>query len=89
MSATVGECFRSYLTHVITLMLYQFIATMTKKVVKQMYLSLIEYIHALNAQRIQVCPRQWEYVCNSGWVQFGSENDGNDRSIPCHYMIIS
>ena len=85
MSATVGECFRSYLTHVITLMLYQFIATMNEKVVKQMYLSLLEYIHALNAQRI----RQWEYVCNSGWVQFGSENDGNDRSNTCHYMIIS
>ena len=49
MSATVGECSRPDLTHVITLMLYQSIVTMTKRVVKQMYSSLIEYRHALNA----------------------------------------
>ena len=30
-------------------MLYQFIVTMNKSVVKQMYLSLFEYWHALNA----------------------------------------
>ena len=57
MSATVGECPRPDLTHVITLMLYQSIVTMTKRVVKQMYSSLLEYRHALNARKIQVCPQ--------------------------------
>ena len=43
MSATVAECSKPDLSHVITLMLYQSIVTMTKRVVKQMYFSLLEY----------------------------------------------
>ena len=37
---------------------------------------------------VGVCPRQWEYVCNSGGVLFGSENYQNDRSNSCHSMNI-
>ena len=29
--------------------------------------------HAFYTQTIQVCPRQWEHVCNSGRVLFGSK----------------
>ena len=37
---------------------------------------------------VGVCPRQWEHVCNSGWVLFGSENYQNDRLNSCHSMNI-
>ena len=47
MSGTVGVCPQQYAPG----MLYQFIVTMNKSVVKQMYLSLFEYCNALNAQR--------------------------------------
>ena len=44
--------------------------------------------HAFYTQTIQVCPRQWEHVCNSGRVLFGSENYQNDRCNSCHSMNI-
>ena len=52
-----------------------------------MYLSLLDY-SMLYTQTIHVCPRQWEYVCNSGWVLFGSESYQNDGSNSCHSMNI-
>ena len=52
-----------------------------------MYLSLLDY-SMLYTQTIQVCPRQWEYVCNSGWVLFGSESYQNDGSNSCHSINI-
>ena len=37
---------------------------------------------------VGVCPRQWEHVCNSGWVLFGSESYQNDRFNSCYSMNI-
>ena len=53
-----------------------------------MYLSLLDYSMLFIHKKIQVFPRQWEYVCNSGWVLFGSESYQNDRSNSCHSMNI-
>ena len=61
---------------------------MNSRVVNQRYLIFLKYSHALNAQRIQVCPRQWEYVCNSGRVPFWSVNYENDRSSSCKNMNV-
>ena len=45
-------------------------------------------LQAFYTQTIQVCPRQWEHVCNSGGVLFGSESYQNDRFNSCHSMNI-
>ena len=37
---------------------------------------------------VGVFPRQWENVCNSGWVLFGSKSYQNDGSNSCHSMNI-
>ena len=44
--------------------------------------------HAFYTQIVQVCARQWEHVCNSGRVLFGSESYKNDRFNSCHSMNI-
>ena len=44
--------------------------------------------HAFYTKTIQVCPRQWDYVCNSRGVLFGSESYQNDRSNSCQSMNI-
>ena len=44
--------------------------------------------NAFYTQIILVCPRQWEHVCNSGWVLFGSEIYQNDRFKSCHSINI-
>ena len=43
---------------------------------------------AFYTQTIQVCPQQWEHVCNSGRVLFGNENCQTDRFNSCHGMNI-
>ena len=37
---------------------------------------------------VGICPQQWEHVCNSGMVLFGSESYQNDRFNSCHSMNI-
>ena len=47
---------------------------------------LIQY--PFYTQTIQLCPRQWGYVCNSGGVLIEIESYQNDRSNSCHRINI-
>ena len=61
---------------------------MSSRVAKEMYLSLLDYSMLFIHKKIQICTRQWENVCNSGQVLFGSKSYQNDWSNSCHSMNI-
>ena len=62
MSARVGVCSREEKT----INMIGLTQAMGARVVEQMYFSFLNYSQIFNALRIQVCLRQWGYVCNSG-----------------------